>query len=85
MAAALVDVVFGLEEGEMETVLLPMVAIGGGLFSVVCAGMDYDFFMENYKARTLVAILGRDGARVFYGLLGVVLMVAGVYMMVVGA
>lgn len=49
-----------------------------GLFSLVCAAKNYDWFMEHRKARALSAIIGRTGARVFYITLGVALIVAGI-------
>lgn len=48
-----------------------------GLFSVVCAAFDFEWFMNHRKARFFVKILGRGGARVFYGILGLALLVFG--------
>ena len=47
-----------------------------GLFTVLGALFDWDWFMEHPKARFFTTILGRGGARMFYGLLGIVLVVA---------
>lgn len=44
-----------------------------GLFSMVAAVADWDFVMNSRKARPLVWLLGRLGARVFYFLLGLFL------------
>lgn len=52
--------------------------IAGGLFSVVGALLDWDWFMNHYKARFLVKIMGRMGARIFYMVLGSALIVFGV-------
>ncbi len=49
-----------------------------GLFAMFCAYKDFDWFMENHKARFFVNIFGRDGARVFYGILGLLLVLLGV-------
>ena len=48
-----------------------------GLFAASGSIFNWDWFMNNRKARFLVAILTRTGARVFYGLLGVGLIVFG--------
>ena len=48
-----------------------------GLFAIVCACCDFDWFMNNYRARFFVEVLGRRGARVFYVVLGCVFLVIG--------
>ncbi|MCB0503269.1 MAG: immunity 17 family protein [Bacteroidetes bacterium] len=49
-----------------------------GLFAVVCSIKNYDFFFCNSKAKIFVKLFGRNGARVFYILLGTGLTVFGV-------
>ncbi len=44
--------------------------IAAGVFSVCGGVFDWDFFMNSRKARPLVAFFSRDGARLFYVLLG---------------
>ncbi len=41
-----------------------------GLFTVCGALFDWSWFMGNRRARLVVALFGRGGARVFYGLIG---------------
>jgi small neutral amino acid transporter SnatA (MarC family) len=48
-----------------------------GLFTITCVYFDFDWFMNHYKARFLVETLGRQGARVFYAVLGIALMILG--------
>lgn len=49
-----------------------------GAFSV-CAGVcNWEWFMNARKARFIVKVFGRTGARIFYGLLGAGLIVLGV-------
>lgn len=55
-----------------------LIAISGGIFSIVCAAKDFDFFMNNHKAKFFVDLFGRNGARIFYGILGATLVVLGV-------
>ena len=49
-----------------------------GLFSICGGVFDWDFFMNNYKARGMVKLFGRNGARVFYMVLGTVIALLGV-------
>ena len=51
-----------------------------GVFSAVGAALDWDWFMNHRKAQRLVRLMGRGGARAFYGLLGLTLVVVGVLM-----
>ena len=48
-----------------------------GLFSFAGAVFDWEWFMTNYRAAAFVRLLGRNGARVLYALLGVFLAVLG--------
>jgi Immunity protein 17 len=54
-----------------------LLVIAIGLFSLCCAGFGWEWFMNHHKTRFVAAILGRTGARVFYGLLGFGLVVVG--------
>lgn len=49
-----------------------------GLFSVVAALFNFDWYFETSGAMTFVKWLGRGGARIFYLLLGLALMTCGV-------
>lgn len=48
-----------------------------GLFCILAAVYDWDWFFENYKAKPFVALFGRDGARMFYGILGLIIIILG--------
>ena len=54
-----------------------LVLVAGGIFSICGAVFDWEFFINSRKARFFVAIFGRTGARVFYGILGLVIVVFG--------
>jgi len=58
--------------------LLGALMIAGGVFSVSGAAFNWEWFMTARKARFIVAIAGRTGARIFYGVLGLALIVIGV-------
>ena len=50
----------------------------GGLFSIAGAVFNWDFFFSNSKARVFVRLLGRTGARIFYGILGIAIIIIGI-------
>lgn len=54
-----------------------ILAVAAGAFTVVAAFADWDWFMQNYKARFFVNLLGRQGARTFYAILGLAIIVLG--------
>jgi hypothetical protein len=59
---------------------LGLLLAAAGAFSVCGAVCDWDWFINSRKARFWVAILGRNGARGFYAILGVALIIFGVLM-----
>ena len=60
-------------------VIMGLVSAAIGLFSLMGAIKNWDWYFNNYKARGLVAIFGRNGARIFYGILGVIFIALGVF------
>lgn len=60
-----------------EHVIIGTLVILSGLFSLISSIKDWNFFFESTRARFLVRILGRTGARIFYGLLGSALVIGG--------
>ena len=54
-----------------------LLIVGAGIFSICGAAFDWDFFINSRKAQFFVAILGRNGARIFYGILGLAIAVMG--------
>ena len=48
-----------------------------GLLSVAASYFNWDWYFNNYRARFLVKIIGRRGARIFYTLLGLFLVGLG--------
>ncbi len=59
-------------------ILFVLLMLAGGVFCIFCAVKDYDFFMESSKAWLFVKLFGRNGARIFYILLGVFIIVCGI-------
>ncbi len=54
------------------------ILMAAGAFAVCGAAYDWDFFMNSRRAWLFVKLFGRNGARIFYGLLGSTLVVLGV-------
>lgn len=54
-----------------------LILMAAGVFSIAGAALDWDFFINSRKARLFVSLFGRNGARIFYGLLGTVITVIG--------
>lgn len=54
-----------------------LVLAAAGIFSICGAYFDWDWFIESRKARLMVSLFGRNGARVFYGLLGTLITLMG--------
>ncbi len=59
-------------------IVFALIIIAGGIFSIIGAVRNRDRFMDNYKARRYVRILGRNGARVSYVIRGVFLIIVGI-------
>ena len=59
-----------------------IIMVLSGLFSICGAIFNWDFFFENYKARPVVKLIGRTGARVFYVLVGLFCIFCGIMFVV---
>jgi hypothetical protein len=55
-----------------------LIFVAVGIFTLCGAIFDWDWFMNNRKARFFVTILTRNGARIFYALLGIGFIVFGI-------
>lgn len=54
-----------------------ILVFGGGIFSILASVLNLNFFFENRRAKIFVTIFGRTGARVFYIILGIFIIVLG--------
>lgn len=55
-----------------------VIFIALGLFSLTAAILNIDWYFKTSGAATFIKLFGRQGARIFYGLLGLALIVCGV-------
>ena len=49
-----------------------------GAFLIAGAMLNWEWFMNNYKSRRLVELIGRNNARIIYGIVGGALFAFGV-------
>lgn len=61
----------------MNTLMFVIVILAGA-FSLLASVKNWDWYFNNRRARPFVRIFGRTGARIFYGLLGIFIIVVGV-------
>jgi hypothetical protein len=59
--------------------VMGIVFIAIGIWSICGAGFALGLFMEHPKARSVIAILGRTGARIFFVMLGCLMISLGVW------
>lgn len=64
------------------TVIYFVIFLLCGLFSIAGAVFNWDFFFDSSKARVFVRLFGRTGARIFYGILGIAIIVIGIMVMI---
>ena len=48
-------------------------AIAVGAFAILASIFNWDFFFNSRKAKFMVNVLTRNGARIFYGIVGLAL------------
>lgn len=65
--------------------LQAVVAVCCGFLTFLSAYHDVDWFMNHHKARFFVKLLGRSGARMFYMILGIILIGLSIYLAISGA
>lgn len=54
-----------------------LVLVAAGVFSVLGGALDWGFFMNSRKAQGIVRLIGHNGARGFYVILGLFIAVMG--------
>lgn len=59
--------------GAQDSPLAMAVLVLFGAFPVVASWRNWDWFFNHRKARLFVAMFGRNGARVFYTILGLLI------------
>lgn len=62
---------------ETKEIVMSVVMMLIGAFPICGAIFNWDWFFSNYKARGIVNIFGRTGARIIYALIGLLLFGVG--------
>lgn len=57
--------------------VFPIIFILVGAFSLISCIKNFEWFFNNSKAKPFVKIFGRNGARIFYSILGIFIIVLG--------
>ncbi len=52
--------------------------IFAGFFALISSILNFNWYFNSRKAATVVSWLGRTGARFFYGILGIILIICGI-------
>lgn len=55
-----------------------LIIVACGAFSICGGVFNWDWFMNNYKAKPFMAIFGRTGTRIFYIVLGIIIIACGI-------
>lgn len=58
---------------ENKELIITIITIVSGTFSIISSLFNWDFFFESRKAEFFIKIFGRNGSRIFYTLLGFLL------------
>jgi hypothetical protein len=53
-----------------------------GIFSIVCAAFNFNWFINNNRAKLFVKVFKRNGARIFYIILGIILCLLGFVLLI---
>ncbi|PYE42674.1 hypothetical protein HUB98_23460 [Paenibacillus barcinonensis] len=67
-----------------QPLLIALLAIAAGIFSLLGGINNWDWFMKSFRAGLFVKTIGRQGARVVYGVLGIVMIGIGVTLLLIG-
>jgi len=61
----------------MNVLILFYLMIGVGVLTLIAALTNWEWFFKQRRAQSLIKLMGRNGARVFYALLGTLFSVIG--------
>lgn len=59
-------------------IILTIFFVISGIFSILGAILDWDWFFASRRAAPFVRIFGRNGARIFYIVLGLFIIIVGI-------
>ena len=56
-----------------------LMTIGGGIFCIWASVTEQEWFFNHWRARPIVKLFGMNGAKIFYIVLGVLLIVMSLF------
>lgn len=62
----------------MPNWLVGLLFLGAGGFTLTASAQNWEWFFTHHRARLLVSVFGRQGARIVYGVLGGALVIFGI-------
>lgn len=60
--------------------MIGIIVAAGGVFVLAGSAFNWEWYWDRRRTRVWVDLLGRVGARIFYGIMGVAVLVLGVLM-----
>jgi hypothetical protein len=67
-----------------QIIVLACVLFASGVFTIAGAVLNWDWFMNSRRAWIFVKLFGRNGARVVYGVFGLVFLACAVTVLIAG-
>ncbi len=64
-------------DDKMPLMIAMIILIGG--FPILGAVFNWDWFFNNHKAIPIVKLFGRNGARIFYAIIGIFILGIGIW------
>ncbi len=58
---------------EFKDLIIGLLCFGMGIWAIYASYKDLGSFFNSFKAKIVVSVIGRTGARLFYGALGLFL------------
>jgi hypothetical protein len=66
---------------EKKTLIVGIVTVLIGIYCILAAGFNWNWFFKNSRASGVTSFFQRNGARIFYALLGLLFAGLGIYVL----
>ena len=68
----------------MKYIIFGILFIILGITSILASVFNWGLFFDHWKAKPLIKILGRSGAKVFYIVIGIITIIFSIFFMISG-
>jgi len=65
---------------ENRELFIAIFSMAAGIFAIIASILNWEFFFNSRKATFFMNVFGRNGTRIFYTLLGVLLIILAIKM-----